>query len=219
MARERVPARRRQVQRRLAGIRVGFRAREVKCQHVRVGRRVAAERGLEGTRHRRMQHARARDTERVVDDVLNDRMRELVVVFFGALRLHENPRATQLVQRCQHRFLGKLAHDRQHAEAKSRADHCRDPRDRARVRREMLETLAHGRPHRPRQIELLHFPSQPASATLVEPARLDQRFECLLDEERMSARPRVQPARKLPGGGMIDVERLAHELLDVVLRE
>ena len=85
VARERVASGRREIQRRLSRIAVGFRAREMKREHVGVRRRVAAERAFEGVRHRGVQHARARDAERVVDHVLDDGMREFVVVLFGAL--------------------------------------------------------------------------------------------------------------------------------------
>ena len=65
VARERVASGHREIQRRLSRIAVGFRAREMKREHIRVRRSRTTERGLERMRHRRVQHPRARHTERM----------------------------------------------------------------------------------------------------------------------------------------------------------
>ena len=219
VARQRVPPCRGQIQRGLPAGGVGLRAREMESEHVCMSKRVLADRSLDGPRDVRVEQSCPRDAEGIVDDVLDDRMGEVVVALVGAQRFHQDSSATQLVQRGQHGLFRQLAHRREGVEPEARADDGGDAGNRSRVRAEMLQTLADRGLHRAWQVQLLDLPPEPGSAALVQASRVDQRLQRLLDEKRMAARPRVQPARQLPRRWVIDRKCLGYKLLDFRLSE
>jgi len=113
----------------------------------------------------------------------------------------------------------QLADVAQQRETQARANHRRDSSDGTTIGAQAFETLAHRGLHRAGRVQLLGFPSEPVPPALVETPGVYQRLERLFDEERMTARPRIESARQLPRRRVIDGERAAHQQLNILLGE
>ena len=220
VALECAPSRLREVAERLAMRHARAGAREVVRQLVGVRRCALAVRALQGVRKLDVETLRTRAVECRVHDVAHERVGEIVLhVACGLLALHEQPRAPQLVQRLEDRFVRHTTHRAQRGVPHARPEHRGEIEQRPRRRTEPLDAGQHRVAYGARQRDRLHVPSRPASVALLQLPRLDERLDRLLDEEGIAARPLVQHRREAAHDVGRDVERALHQLERLLRRQ